>query len=73
MRCSVTGVEHAPFVEVRDDGVGLSPGDGGRGLMNMRRRAERLGGTLTIGPRGDGPGVEVRLLLPGDPITIAMG
>ncbi|MBW0133797.1 GAF domain-containing protein [Pseudonocardia abyssalis] len=37
-------------LEVRDDGVGV--GDTGRcsGLANMRRRAERHGGTLTVTP-----------------------
>jgi two-component system sensor histidine kinase UhpB len=42
---------------VRDDGKGLdgAPGKGtGFGLQNMRRRAEAIGGTLTMapGPRG---------------------
>lgn len=58
-------------VRVRDDGVGL-PEDvleqgrkaGHFGLVGMRERAERIGGTLNIiSVRGDG--VELALLLPG--------
>jgi len=36
---------------VRDDGVGLAEGqDGGKGLGNMRVRAEQIGGTCSIRP-----------------------
>ncbi len=58
-------------VRVRDDGVGI-PEDvlekgrkaGHFGLVGMRERAERIGGTLNIiSVRGDG--VELTLLLPG--------
>ena len=37
-------------LRIRDDGVGVSPGTGssGRGLGNMRVRAEQLGGTLAV-------------------------
>jgi signal transduction histidine kinase len=39
---------------VEDDGTaGFTPGSGGRGIENMRTRAARLGGTLTIAPRDD--------------------
>ncbi len=39
-------------LQVRDDGRGLQPpaGPGGRGLANMRARAERLGGVVVVGP-----------------------
>jgi signal transduction histidine kinase len=47
---------------VRDDGIGLpASADGGRGLANMRRRAERLGAVLTVA-RAD-PGTQVTLSL----------
>jgi two-component system, NarL family, sensor histidine kinase DevS len=38
-------------VDVRDDGVGLGRTDRRSGLDNLRRRAERRGGTCTVGPR----------------------
>ncbi len=38
-------------LQVCDDGVGLSPTTRRSGLANLRRRAERRGGTLTLGPR----------------------
>ncbi|MEV6103499.1 GAF domain-containing protein [Streptomyces sp. NPDC051940] len=42
-------------VGVTDDGVGL-PADGGRrsGLRNLEERAQRLGGTITVGPGSEG-------------------
>ncbi|MDQ4133391.1 MAG: GAF domain-containing protein [Actinomycetota bacterium] len=51
---------------VRDDGVGVPIGSedsGGRGTVNMRARAERLGGNLTVGPGPDG-GAGVRWQVP---------
>ena len=42
---------------VCDDGVGMVPGatgGGGMGLANLRRRAERHGGSLTVGPAAGG-------------------
>ncbi|WP_129782726.1 sensor histidine kinase [Promicromonospora panici] len=52
-------------VVVADDGV-LSGGpvEPGYGLLGMRERVEGAGGTLTAGPRPDGPGWEVRATLP---------
>lgn len=35
-------------IAIRDDGVGLGEQAGGNGLRNMKRRAERLGGTVAI-------------------------
>jgi signal transduction histidine kinase len=50
-----------PFVEVEDDGRGFAAAAPGRGLENMRRRAELLGGSLEI--RSDAGGTRVRLWL----------
>jgi signal transduction histidine kinase len=51
------------FVEVRDDGRGIAAdAPRGRGLVNMARRAARLGGTVEV--RSDGGGTAVRLWLP---------
>jgi signal transduction histidine kinase len=51
------------FVEIRDDGRGLSdPVRPGRGLANMRRRAERLGGLVRV--ESNGQGTVVRLWIP---------
>ena len=47
---SVTAAELV--LEIIDDGVGIS-GTRRSGLDNMRQRAERLGGTLVIGPAQD--------------------
>jgi signal transduction histidine kinase len=51
------------FIEVRDDGRGIqSDAPRGRGLVNMARRATRLGGTIDV--RSDDSGTTVRLWLP---------
>jgi signal transduction histidine kinase len=54
------------IVRVSDDGKGLAnSGAGtGRGLSNMVRRAEALGGSCTIGPPVSGPGVTVEWRVP---------
>ncbi|MGQ5262446.1 sensor histidine kinase [Micromonospora sp. ZYX-F-536] len=51
-------------IEVRDEGPagGGTPGPGG-GLPGVRRRAERIGGTFSAGPRPGG-GLTVRAVLP---------
>ncbi len=49
------------LLSVQDDGVGLQEGRHGRGLSNMRTRAEELGGTVTI---LSGLGTQVRVELP---------
>ncbi|MFC6087318.1 GAF domain-containing protein [Sphaerisporangium aureirubrum] len=58
-------------VEVTDNGCGLGratgtaePGRGTLGLVSMRERAERWGGTLAAGPHAAG-GWSVRVTLPG--------
>jgi signal transduction histidine kinase len=52
---------------IRDDGCGMPPqvpGRGGRGLLNLRERARRLGGRVKVSSCQEGPGVEVSLWLP---------
>ena len=38
-------------VDIRDDGIGLGPTDRRSGLDNLRRRADRRGGTFAVAPR----------------------
>lgn len=53
--------------EVRDDGVGMTPGQrSGRGLVNMRNRLQELGGGVEIGP-GSAGGTRVQFSLPLQP------
>jgi signal transduction histidine kinase len=52
-------------VLVDDDGAGTSAVQGaGQGLAGMRERVEMYGGHLDVGPRGDGRGWRVRVVLP---------
>ena len=51
-------------LEVRDDGRGLGRNSDGFGLIGIRERAERLGGSLTV-ESTPGTGVAVRVDLPG--------
>jgi two-component system sensor histidine kinase DesK len=52
-------------VEIVDDGVGESAGTSdGQGLKGLRRRADALGATLTVGGRDDKPGFRVRVEVP---------
>jgi signal transduction histidine kinase len=50
---------------VRDDGAGLAPGTRSSGLANMRRRAERHGGTFDI-RAGEPTGTVVTWSIPND-------
>ncbi|MEU6991865.1 histidine kinase [Streptomyces sp. NPDC046465] len=53
--------------EAEEGGAGVPAGQrlgSGRGTAGMRERATALGGTLTVGPRDDGPGWSVRARLP---------
>ncbi|WP_285795530.1 ATP-binding protein [Micromonospora sp. NBRC 107095] len=55
-------------IEIRDEGAGPAQAGGGsqvagRGLLEVCRRAERLGGTFSAGPRAGG-GFTVRAVLP---------
>lgn len=57
----------ALHVRVEDDGVPPPVAAGrteGFGIVGMRERARSVGGTLTAGPRGDGPGFAVTAVLP---------
>ena len=60
-------VDHAEvMLRVRDNGTGISEEAllvGGRGLNNLRARAEKCRGTLTVGPGGSG-GTVVELHVP---------
>jgi two-component system sensor histidine kinase DesK len=52
-------------VEIVDDGVGESDGTSdGQGLKGLRRRADALGATLTVGGRDGQPGFRVRMEVP---------
>lgn len=59
--------KHQAVLEIVDDGVGIDGGQTseskGNGLVNMCRRAEKLGGKITIRGAG-GEGARVCLLLP---------
>lgn len=56
------GDDGAIVVRVSDDGRGLPPAPGpGRGLANMRRRAQMLGGSLALTSSPHGTTVELRL------------
>ena len=61
-------VSHFPDfveIEVTDTGRGGVVFDGsGTGIAGMRQRVTALGGTLTAGPRPDGPGFRVAATLP---------
>jgi two-component system sensor histidine kinase DesK len=52
-------------VEIVDDGADPpGPAGDGQGLAGLRRRAEELGATLTVGRREDRPGFRVRVEVP---------
>jgi signal transduction histidine kinase len=54
----------AVSLQVRDDGCGIDGGGGGFGLVGMRERVGRLGGSLQV-ESTPGAGVAVRAELPG--------
>jgi signal transduction histidine kinase len=58
--------EQALEVEVADDGQGASAGPGtpGFGLTGVRERVALFGGRVSSGPRDDGPGWLLRVVLP---------
>ncbi len=53
-------------IVIEDDGVGFLTGseNEGRGLANIRKRAERLGGLVEFGPGGSGRGCRIQLTIP---------
>jgi signal transduction histidine kinase len=56
------------LLRVADNGVGFDParaGEAGFGLRNMRERARRIGGALTVSPLAEG-GTEVKLVVASD-------
>ena len=55
-------------MSVSDDGIGLPAdyADRGHGFRNMRRDAERMGGTLEVGPGESGRGTAVTCVVPYD-------
>jgi signal transduction histidine kinase len=55
---------HSVSLEVRDDGCGLGGNGGGYGLVGIRERVDRLGGSLTV-ESTPGTGVAVRVEVPG--------
>lgn len=60
-------------VEVADDGAGVAEREHrGNGLVNLRQRAERLGGTVNVGP-GAPSGTVVRLRMPAPRPTSGAG
>ncbi|GAB1691792.1 sensor histidine kinase [Krasilnikovia sp. M28-CT-15] len=53
------------LVEIVDDGTaGPAPATDGQGLRGLRRRADALGATLTVGRRENTPGFRVRVEVP---------
>ncbi len=52
-------------VVIEDDGVGFSAVEEGRGLANIRKRAEKLGGTVEFGAGANGTGCRLTLSVPG--------
>lgn len=50
-------------IRIRDDGIGLAPSARSCGPANMRRRAQRHGGTFEIGP-GEPTGTVVTWSIP---------
>jgi signal transduction histidine kinase len=64
---TLAGEDRAVVLEIEDDGKGFDPGNvrgGGRGLSNLRERAETMGGELEISSI-EGEGTRLRLRLPG--------
>jgi len=64
VRCALAVEGDALTLAYTDDGVGLPPGaPRGRGLANVRARAEALGGSVELGRGADG-GTRLAALLP---------
>jgi signal transduction histidine kinase len=63
VRVLVSAVDGELSLEVTDDGIGFSPEAPRSGLANLAHRAERLGGTFSIGT-GDAGGTQLRWQVP---------
>ncbi|BCY09996.1 GAF domain-containing sensor histidine kinase [Actinoplanes sp. L3-i22] len=63
-RVSVSATADELVLCVQDDGVGTDPGTARGGLVNVRGRAEDLGGSLGIGPARGGAGTVVTWRVP---------
>lgn len=62
----VTVGEDEVVAEIVDDGVGMGDSRPASGLANLRQRAERLGGVLTVSPGPDGRGTHLTWRAPLD-------
>ena len=51
-------------VVIEDDGIGFGEVEEGRGLANIRKRAEKLGGTVGFGAGAGGNGCRIALSVP---------
>jgi signal transduction histidine kinase len=61
----VTARDGSLTVAIEDDGRGLDgPVAGGRGLANMRSRADQLGGSVVVEPAPDGTGTRLTWTVP---------
>jgi len=70
-RVRLGAVDGAAFVEVVDDGASALPWAPGVGTVAMRERVSELGGTLELGPTGEGGRIRATFPLPDLPRTEA--
>jgi signal transduction histidine kinase len=76
VRLTLSYLDHATLLDVRDDGIGFDPagparnGPGGFGLAGMRERLAAHGGTLTV-ESAPGQGTTVTAALPRGPASAA--
>jgi signal transduction histidine kinase len=72
VQVEVTAVGDSLVLTVTDNGVGFAqPRPTGRGLVNMRRRAEALGGAFEVTAAPAGRGTTVRWQVPLSPWATA--